>query len=539
MTLQPGTFLKSQYRIDALIGGGGMAMVYRAFDFHLQRVCAIKQNMYTAAAAQQQFQLEAVTLASLHHAHLVGVLDHFSDMLGQQYLVMEFVAGENLDSHIKRVGPISERQALVWMAGVLDAVHLCHSKGVIHRDIKPANLVRRQDQDSVVLVDFGIAKQMAGGVTPAGARAASPAYAPPEQLLGSRTDVRTDVYALGATLYFLLTGQEPASPLQVMAGTQRLMSPRAINPRISPTTEKAILRAMSQDMRDRPADVTDFARLLQAPAGGPVNWRIVRWITAALVLLALLVSVMLAAPRLIEWVERAALTAPTPIALVVSSSTTPTLQPAAISATSTSPVESSVVVPVSPTLELPVDLGGASVTFTQPAPAAVNTPMSQATAPGSPRGPTSTPAPQATLPSQLVAQVTPASAASDASSDPTLVVTPLLQPTAVATPCPPYLRRPLPGMGLLLIENHLGEPLHIDNIATGEKWDMAPKQGELPARLLLDLRPGQHTFVDNTPHGHGRIGVTITAGSAFISPIWYNNRTEELVYPLDIPDGCQ
>lgn len=94
-------------------------------------------------------------------------------------------------------------------------------------------------------------------------------------------------------------------------------------------------------------------------------------------------------------------------------------------------------------------------------------------------------------------------------------------------------------MGLLLIENHLGEPLHLDNAVTGEKWDMAPKQGDVPTRLLLDLRPGKHTFVDNTPRGHGRISVTITAGSTFVSPIWYNDRTEEYVYPLDIPNGCK
>ena len=94
-------------------------------------------------------------------------------------------------------------------------------------------------------------------------------------------------------------------------------------------------------------------------------------------------------------------------------------------------------------------------------------------------------------------------------------------------------------MGLLLIENHLGEPLHIDNIATGESWDLPPKQEEVPSRLVLDLPPGSHTLVDNTYHGRGRIGVNVTAGSAYISPIWYNDRTEELVYGLEIPNGCK
>lgn len=94
-------------------------------------------------------------------------------------------------------------------------------------------------------------------------------------------------------------------------------------------------------------------------------------------------------------------------------------------------------------------------------------------------------------------------------------------------------------MGLLLIENHLGEPLHIDQVNSSNKWDLPPKQGDTPARLLLDLAPGNYTFVDNTSGGGGRITVNITAGSAFVSPIWYNDRTEELVYPLDIPNGCR
>jgi len=94
-------------------------------------------------------------------------------------------------------------------------------------------------------------------------------------------------------------------------------------------------------------------------------------------------------------------------------------------------------------------------------------------------------------------------------------------------------------MGLLVIENHIGEPLHIEYVGTNLKWDLPPKQGDVPARLVLDLPPGKHTFVDNTPWGHGRISVDITPGSAFISPIWYNNCTEEFVYPLEIPNGCK
>jgi len=94
-------------------------------------------------------------------------------------------------------------------------------------------------------------------------------------------------------------------------------------------------------------------------------------------------------------------------------------------------------------------------------------------------------------------------------------------------------------MGLLLIENHLGEPIHIDRVSTGEAWDLPGKQGDVPSRLLLDLPPGDHEFIDNTAAGYGHIRVTITHGSAFVSPLWYNDRTEELIYPLEIPNGCR
>ncbi|MDW8269099.1 MAG: trypsin-like peptidase domain-containing protein [Anaerolineae bacterium] len=105
--------------------------------------------------------------------------------------------------------------------------------------------------------------------------------------------------------------------------------------------------------------------------------------------------------------------------------------------------------------------------------------------------------------------------------------------------CPPYLHKPKPGMGILVIENHLGEPLHIDRVGTTEKWDLPPKQGDEPSRLVLDLPPGTHEFIDNTARGQGHISVTIRPGSAFVSPIWYNDRSEELVYPLEIPASCR
>ncbi|MFZ2616312.1 MAG: hypothetical protein WA077_10000, partial [Anaerolineae bacterium] len=144
---------------------------------------------------------------------------------------------------------------------------------------------------------------------------------------------------------------------------------------------------------------------------------------------------------------------------------------------------------------------------------------------------TATPLPTATAPPRPSPTPKPTNTTAPPTPKPT-------QQPAV-TPCPSYLHKPKPGMGLLLIENHLGEPLHIDQANTPNKWDLPAKQGDIPGRLLLDLSPGDYDFIDNTASGYGHIRITITPGSAFISPIWYNDRTEELVYPLDIPNGCR
>jgi len=260
--------LKGHYRIDALIGGGGMALVYRAFDLNLQRVCAIKQNLDTTPQAQQQFHVEAITLANLSHPHLARVTDHFVDTTGQQYLVMDFVDGENLDAYVARNGPLSERQALAWMRGIFDALAYCHSQGVIHRDIKPANLIKRRGEDALALVDFGIAKQQAAGLTLTGARAATPAFAPLEQFSG-HTGAHSDVYALGATLYYLLSGVEPPDARLTAAGMAQLTPLRAFNPQISAATERAVQQAMALRVSDRPPSVAALQAALQGTAGPP------------------------------------------------------------------------------------------------------------------------------------------------------------------------------------------------------------------------------------------------------------------------------
>lgn len=161
MAIQPGSMLKGQYRIDALIGGGGMALVLIfALHLNLQRVCAIKQNLDTSPEAQRQFHLEAILLANLMLIPTCpGFTDHFADTTGQQYLVMDFVEGEDLDAYARRTGPMTDAQVLAWMSGIFDVRSHRHGQGVITADVKPAQpgqAPRRGHRG--VLVDFGIAQ---------------------------------------------------------------------------------------------------------------------------------------------------------------------------------------------------------------------------------------------------------------------------------------------------------------------------------------------------------------------------------------------
>ncbi len=267
-----------RYRIKERLNQGGMGAVYLATDRNLsERLVAIKENTETSPATQQQFQQEAVLLARLTHANLPRVTDHFIEPSGRQYLVMDYVGGDDLEQIIRQhKGPLPEAEVLAWLEQVMDALEYMHSwldvdsgvpSPVIHRDIKPAN-IKRTRNGRIVLVDFGLAKVHAQEGTLAGARAVTPGYSPLEQY-GEGTDVRSDIYALGATLYKLLTGEKPPDAPSLAAGTS-LIPPRKRNPALSRLAERVILRAMQvlpanrfqsiQEMRTALAGSSFFGR---------------------------------------------------------------------------------------------------------------------------------------------------------------------------------------------------------------------------------------------------------------------------------------
>jgi hypothetical protein len=265
MPLQPGQVLNNRYRIVRLLGQGGFGAVYRAWDTNLNRPCAVKENLDTSPEAQRQFTREATILANLSHPNLPRVTAHFI-LPGQgQYLVMDFVEGEDLASMMKRQGSAPIEQALTWVYQVADALKYLHSRQppVVHRDIKPAN-IRITPEGRAMLVDFGLVKLYDPHLhTTLGARAVTPGYAPPEQYGQGKTDARTDQYALAATLYNLLTGQEPMESVQRMAGGQMRLA-HQINPRIPMPLSLAIDRAMRLEPSQRFPNIADFSAALSA-----------------------------------------------------------------------------------------------------------------------------------------------------------------------------------------------------------------------------------------------------------------------------------
>src|SRR4030067_2171870 len=209
MALQAGQTINNRYRVVKLLGQGGFGAVYRAWDSNLRKPCAVKENLDISPEAQRQFNREATVLANLSHPNLPRVTDYFTIEDQGQYLVMDFVEGEDLATLIQRAGESPVAQAITWIGQVADAISYLHQRvpPVVHRDIKPAN-IRVTPEGRAMLVDFGLVKLFDPQMkTTIGARAVTPGFAPPEQYGQGSTDPRTDIYALGATMYNITTNQ--------------------------------------------------------------------------------------------------------------------------------------------------------------------------------------------------------------------------------------------------------------------------------------------------------------------------------------------
>lgn len=322
--LKAGEVLRGRYRIRRIIGQGGMGSIYLADDLRLEgRQCALKEVENESSGDpellqknREQFLREATVLARLDHPNLPKVSDYFS-IASRDYLVMDFVPGKDLRTHMIEARQeekfLEEDMVLNWAAQLCDALLYLHTQAppILHRDIKPSNL-KLTPSGLLKLVDFGLVKMLAPGeVTITVIQGQGTAlYTPLEQYGGDggHTDVRSDIYAFGSTLYHLLTNTPPSDARERFLDPTSLIPPRQINPQISPATEQAILWAMQLHPDDRPENITSFRQslygerktipnprlrnrsLAQLPSQSPE--RILWWASMSLVALSLLLTLM-------------------------------------------------------------------------------------------------------------------------------------------------------------------------------------------------------------------------------------------------------
>ena len=260
--LTPGTVLQNRYEIERLLGGGGMGMVYLAHDQRLaNRACAVKEMVDHFIDPQQRieandyFAREADTLAQLKHAAIPAITDRF-DAQNRHYLVMEYVEGRNLEEEIAaRGGPLPEGLIIDVARQLCDVLAYLHGSTppVVYRDMKPSN-VMLTPKGRVVLVDFGIARLFKSARK--GTMIGTLGFAPPEQYQGV-VDPRSDIYSLGATLHYALTGRDPEKfpPFS-------FPPVRDLRPEVSSNLAGAIDHALAYQADERPASIQDFREML-------------------------------------------------------------------------------------------------------------------------------------------------------------------------------------------------------------------------------------------------------------------------------------
>jgi eukaryotic-like serine/threonine-protein kinase len=276
--LKSGEVLRGRYKIQERIGQGGMGSIYLADDMRLKgRQCALKEVEYDRALpenirqeARDQFLREATILARLDHPNLPKVSDFFSNG-PRDYLVMDYVPGKDLRALLLEARRnkvfIPEKDVLSWAEQLANALAFLHAQEppIVHRDIKPSNL-KLMPHGLLKLVDFGLVKILAPEeVTITIIQGQGTAlYTPLEQYGGSdvHTDIRSDIYSFGATLYHLLTNEAPADARKRFLQPESLVSIRQINPDVSQRTEKAILWAMSLHPDERPENIEEFQQAL-------------------------------------------------------------------------------------------------------------------------------------------------------------------------------------------------------------------------------------------------------------------------------------
>lgn len=270
--LPGGTILQARYRIVRQLGRGGMGAVYEAVDDRLGITVALKETLSSEASMRKQFEQEARLLASMQHPALPRVSDHFVE--GQRaFLVMQFIGGVDLAKIIaQQPGPFPRDQVIAWADQLLDALIYLHShdRQVIHRDIKPHNL-KLTANGQIALLDFGLARAQPTDQSLTASRAFfgyTKHYAPLEQIQDQRPDPRSDIYALGATLYHLLTGIKPPDAMVratalINSDPDPLKPADQIHAAVGPQISAILCKAMAQRSENRFASASEFREALR------------------------------------------------------------------------------------------------------------------------------------------------------------------------------------------------------------------------------------------------------------------------------------
>ena len=253
-----GKRLDGRYEIREIIGVGGMAVVYKAYDNIDDRIVAIKilkEEFLANEEFRRRFKNEAKAIAVLSHPNIVKVYDvSFGDRL--QYIVMEYIEGITLKEYIEQQKVVNWKEAVHFVNQILKALQHAHDKGIVHRDIKPQNIILLQD-GTIKVSDFGIARFSRGDTrTMTESAIGSVHYISPEQARGEITDDKADIYSVGVVMYEMLTGQLPfqsdnAVSVAIMQMQQEAKRPREINPNIPLGLEQITLRAMQKNAKDR------------------------------------------------------------------------------------------------------------------------------------------------------------------------------------------------------------------------------------------------------------------------------------------------
>ncbi len=262
--------LASRYRLGERLGGGGMAVVHRAYDESLHREVAVKlldASRGLDPNLQARFESEARAAASISHPRVVAVHDVGTDG-DLLYIVMECLPGTTLADELRASGPLPIDRAIVVLTDVLDGLGAAHARGVLHRDIKPSNVLIDSDGRAKV-ADFGIATTAGGDLTKTGTVIGSAAYLAPERVDGRRATERSDLYAVGVVAYEALTGRRPFSgetPIALARAIHEGRAPRPcdVRPEIPGYFADVVMRAMARDPAERPPTAAEFARELDA-----------------------------------------------------------------------------------------------------------------------------------------------------------------------------------------------------------------------------------------------------------------------------------